>query len=59
MKQLLTIVLTVVAMTALAQQKTDSQVATAALQPLLKTHVETGYVEGVLDGSDLAVVRLG
>ena len=57
MKQLLTIVLTVVAMTALAQQKTDSQAATAALQPLLKTHVETGYVEGVLDGSDLAVYR--
>ena len=26
-------------------------------QPLLKTHVETGEVEGILDGSDLAVYK--
>lgn len=26
-------------------------------QPLLKTHVETGDVEGVLDGTDLAVYK--
>ena len=25
------------------------------VKPLLKTQVETGYVEGVLDGQDLAV----
>ena len=26
-------------------------------QPLLKTHVETGDLEGVLDGNDLAVYK--
>jgi len=29
----------------------------AQAQPLLKTHVETGEVEGILDGSDLAVYK--
>ena len=29
----------------------------ATAQPLLKTHVETGDVEGVLDGTDLAVYK--
>ena len=29
-------------------------VTTAQAQPLLKTHVETGEVEGVLEGTDLA-----
>ena len=27
------------------------------VKPLLKTQVETGYVEGVLDGQDLAVYK--
>ena len=31
--------------------------AGAQSQPLLRTHVETGDVEGVADGSDLAVYR--
>ena len=30
---------------------------TAQAQPLLKTHVETGDVEGILDGTDLAVYK--
>lgn len=32
-------------------------VVAAQAQPLLKTHVETGDVEGVLDGTDLAVYK--
>ena len=31
--------------------------AAAEAQPLLKTHIETGDVEGTLDGSDLAVFK--
>ena len=30
-------------------------VAVAGAQPLLKTHVETGDVQGVADGNDLAI----
>ena len=29
----------------------------SAQQPLLKTHVETGDVQGILDGTDLAVFK--
>ena len=29
----------------------------SSAQPLLKTHVETGDVEGTLDGKDLAVYK--
>ena len=32
-------------------------VTVAAQQPLMRTHVETGEVEGILDGGDLAVYR--
>ena len=32
-------------------------VATVQGQPLLKTHVETGDVEGVLEGTDLAMYK--
>ena len=32
-------------------------VTAAAQQPLMRTHVETGEVEGILDGGDLAVYR--
>ena len=32
-------------------------VVAAQAQPLLKTHVETGDVEGVLDGTDLVVYK--
>ena len=31
--------------------------AASNAQPLLKTHVETGDVEGILDGTDLAVYK--
>ena len=31
----------------------------SSAQPLLKTHVETGDVEGTLDGKDLAVFKCG
>ena len=44
-KYLFTVVIALLSLTASAQQ------------PLLKTHVETGDVEGVLDGSDLAVYK--
>ena len=47
MKKILTIVLTVCAMMTAAE---------AAGQPLVKTHVETGDVEGILDGT-LAVYK--
>ena len=42
-----TIIFSLLALVALAGQA----------QPLLKTHVETGEVEGVLDGTDLAVYK--
>ena len=56
MKHIFSLLLAVVTMTTLVPQKTNGQVTTAQ-QPLLMTHVETGDVQGVLDGTDLAVYR--